>query len=390
MIRTLLRDHIVLLVLACSASADDVLYQDGRRTQDTLSAVRDRNAVFASAGEIQLDRVKRVGLAPIALTATQAVLTLRNGDRLRGALTTHEEHGIAISSPALGTIGVPIRWLSTIDFGGDTALPEATDVKDDTLYLLGKEGQLVAIQGALETIDGEQVRFFWKIGRELKTYRLDRVRGLRLGGGLAPDPPAVAVSVTLIDGTLLTCDDLVLDTDELSIQHPSGIRITVARSVVGSLAVISDWSIDLDTIEPAIELDRLYLQRHTDIDWPAWVAGKTIYGTPLPEPFRSGISTYGTTRLTYDIKARYRIFRATVFVATPPGIDPRAAIGELRFRLVGDNRKLWESPLMTPRDTPLAVEVEIEDVRRITLEVDRGEDWGVGDAGTWADAHVHK
>ncbi len=60
------------------------------------------------------------------------------------------------------------------------------------------------------------------------------------------------------------------------------------------------------------------------------------------------------------------------------------------FRIHGDGRKLYDSGLIKAGDKPKQIKVDVSNVRRLTLEVNRGPGWGVGDAANWGNPQVHK
>lgn len=387
----------LIAALAAPLGADELTYQDGSKASDQLTEIADGEATFAKKGAVSLGLLKTIELAKVVIKPSPCVFTLRGGDVLRGAIATNEEGGtaLAIKNELLGgAVNVPSRAVALIDFGGEEKIPEDAGGRQDALYVRGKNGKIQTLFGAMESLTDSRVKFFWKIGGATKTFKLSKVRALRFGGGSdvedEVDEEQLQLRLRLTDGSVLTTRELTLDDQGLSLVHASGMTFEAKRAAIASIGVTSDWVLYLANLEPRVVSDRLYQHGLATVDFPAYRTNQTIYGTPLAKPFTNGIGTYGTTKLSYDLKGRYKTFVATVMLSLPPGTKVEDSQGSVVFRIYGDGRKLYDSGVVTAGSKPKQVKVDIEEVRELTLEVDRGEDWGVGDAGTWADPKVHK
>lgn len=383
---------VVATGVAPLARAGDVTFQDGRKVADTLESIADGEARLTAAGAVSLGLLRQVDLAPVAPSKAPHTVHLVGGDRLRGALTDPPMRGVAIKSALAGTVAVSTRQLAWIDFGGKEPLPGPTNEEEDVLIIRGKGGKLVPLKGAMVTLDSELIVFQWRRGNRKLSVKLDRARALRFGSAVAPDAAdGLTVTCELTDGSVLTAEELTLDRKSAELVCAGGLELTVPRKALARLRVASDWVLFLAAHEPlAVERERLYEHRLEQIDWPAYRVGKDIYGRKLLGG-ATGIGTYGTTRLTWDIKARYQRFKAKVYIALPPGARPAASARRgTSFRVLADGESIAEVTGLTPGAPPKAIDADVTDVRRLTLIVDRGAGWGVGQAGAWIAPQVHK
>ena len=73
------------------------------------------------------------------------------------------------------------------------------------------------------------------------------------------------------------------------------------------------------------------------------------------------------------------------------GIDSEVGNGgSVVFRVIGDERPLFESPVMRGGDAPLAVSVDVTGVLLLRLEVDQADHGDVADHADWAEARLLK
>ena len=107
--------------------------------------------------------------------------------------------------------------------------------------------------------------------------------------------------------------------------------------------------------------------------------------------FEHGIGVRAPSIVEYQLDGRYRVFRATVGIDLEGAseVSRHRARGEyVQFLVHGDGRRLYSSEWLQWDSRPIAVEVEIEDVKTLRLEVDcSASRWLVGSAD-WAGARV--
>ena len=113
-------------------------------------------------------------------------------------------------------------------------------------------------------------------------------------------------------------------------------------------------------------------------------AGKpiTLGGVVYPQ----GLGTHAKFRMAIDCHGTAKRFTATV------GLDdagankkyPPAAI----FRVEGDGKKLWMSPMMHVGDVPLQIDVDLTGVKQLVLWLRDAKGGDGNDHGDWANATI--
>ena len=99
--------------------------------------------------------------------------------------------------------------------------------------------------------------------------------------------------------------------------------------------------------------------------------------------FAQGVGTHAPSRLWIDLGGRCERFRAKV------GVDDAAGgKASVRFRVIGDGKKLFDSGTMKHRNQPQEVDVDLRGINHLLLEVTDAGDGRDSDHANWADATI--
>jgi hypothetical protein len=101
------------------------------------------------------------------------------------------------------------------------------------------------------------------------------------------------------------------------------------------------------------------------------------------QTFLWGLGVHANSSLTYKIGGKFKTFHATIGIAS--GMETR---GSVIFKLIGDGKELFASPLLRGSSPPMDVAVPIEGVDELTLQVNDGGDLDLGDAANWGAVRV--
>lgn len=132
----------------------------------------------------------------------------------------------------------------------------------------------------------------------------------------------------------------------------------------------------LNQVDPnMVEMDnngRTRINRSTQ-NKPLSIAGQS---------FSNGIGTRASSQLILDLQGQSKSFSAKV------GIDDDAGHGNgsVVFKVIGDNKILWQSPVMHSGDAPREISVSLGRVKQLTLIAD--SDNGEKDDADWVDARI--
>ncbi len=191
------------------------------------------------------------------------------------------------------------------------------------------------------------------------------------------------VTVSLIDGSVFSGTLDRSDDRSLTVETSVGTTTALRISDVVSLRVHSDRVVYLSSLDPIRTATEGLLHRSWPVRMDRSVSGGVI--AILDQVFERGIGVHSKTELTFDLGGDYESFAATI------GIDDAVRpLGNVTFRILGDDRPLFESGPISGRDPPRNVLVDVRSVKDLTLIVDYGEALDVADHADWADARLIK
>jgi alpha-galactosidase len=126
-----------------------------------------------------------------------------------------------------------------------------------------------------------------------------------------------------------------------------------------------------------LRLDQEYGQPHADAsvdNHPLSIGG---------QKFEHGLGTHATSLMRIALGGHGERFTASV------GVDDEVGRrGSITFKVIGDNKTLWESGVMHGGDAAKTVSVDLHGVKTLLLNVGDAGDGITYDHGDWADAQI--
>ncbi len=323
---------------------------------------------------------------PSAPREPSVTVFLGGGGTLAGDLVEAEKSAKPRLSVALSaelTIDVPFQAIAAIRTGARDADAEADFQRriaerkpGRDIMLLVREGRSVAIPGSLEQLTPRQ----WEFGYESnsRTGALTQAYGFILG---APGAQGVAPAgrVTLFGGNRLQADVRSIAADGVRVDAGPLGSVHLPWSHVRSIELQSDRLVHLSDLKP----QHVETQSFTEAPWPPRM-NENVTGGPLRiarRTYASGVGVHAHNRLTYRLGRSFERFHAQA------GIDDSVApAGSVIFRVLGDGRTLFESPLVRGGDAPAAITLDVTGVESLVLECDPADDLDLSDHGNWVDA----
>ncbi len=157
------------------------------------------------------------------------------------------------------------------------------------------------------------------------------------------------------------------------------------RLLASALALASLGSLAARGHDSTVWLSSLDLTK-AHVAWKPMKADRSVDGHPLTlsgTVYPKGVGLLARSQFVVQLDGRARWFKAIV------GVDDEAPAGKgsVEFRVFGDGRvPLWMSGVMRQGDTPKSVDVDISNVKLLTLVVSEAMDGGDNDDGDWAEA----
>jgi hypothetical protein len=159
--------------------------------------------------------------------------------------------------------------------------------------------------------------------------------------------------------------------DTLEVPVASVSRLEVKN---GKLVYLSDLQPAEVRIIPYLDGNYQFQQDRSAAGRPLRLAGKT---------YARGLGTHSRTEVTYALDGGFETFAATL------GLDDAVGnSGSVIYRVYGDDRMLYESPVVRGGDAPIDLKLPLKGVLLLRLEVDYADGGDAADQANWADARL--
>ncbi|QDV33614.1 NPCBM/NEW2 domain-containing protein [Tautonia plasticadhaerens] len=333
-----------------------------------------------------LVKLSREGLHPIEDGADAAVLVFPGFERIRGIIDSADERAIAIRSPILGELEVPLE--AVLGFTtGPSSDPSATNRTIRALIEATRTSDLLL----LENGDRREITFSAMTTDEISYRDADRalrlprrtVRAIGLDPGLVqypePDPPALDLLLT--DGSRIRLLESRSEGGRLAGRTAFGAEVDLSLGHVSELYALSDSIVYLSDQQAAREVTIPYVGPRRPV-----APNGSVIGGPLVVGGRTyvrGLGTQSRSLLAYRLGPDDRRFQARVAMDDAAG--PR---GNVVFRVLVDGEERFASPPMPAGAEPIPIDVDLSGGRFLILATDFGRGGGVRDYAAWIEARL--
>jgi hypothetical protein len=299
---------------------------------------------------------------------------LRNGDRLSGSLRQ-------LWPPVLGhgteIVTVPVSWVSILQVKSGGDIPAGGD--HDAVELLNGD----RVEGRVEGYHSGRLHVSTSVG----VLNIDpaRIRRVVLSRGDPPLEPAPGIQAVLetSEGERLTGEWLEITSTEIRLKPPWGPALAVPRERALRLSVLNGRLVFLSDLHPTeveessyFDTPHPYQLDHSQGGRPLRLGGRV---------YSRGLGVHARSALTYAVVGSYKKFEATVGVDSEVGNG-----GSVVFRVMGDDRTLFQSPVLHGGEAPASVSVDVSGVVLLRLEVDEADSGDIADHADWAEARLFK
>ena len=397
--------RVTALVAACavlaappSTWAATVYTVSAQRLEAELTAITaDGKLLLVQGGKkstLPLDRVYRVRLRDTAAArspAAAAEVRTVEGTCLYGTLA-RSNRAVGVRSRAVGgTVHFAIEQLlgvrfarkagPQIDAGRFEREIARPDKDSDVLFVSSPKG-VIPYNVAVERIAPDKTRFNWN--GEDRSVETSQVAAVVLANSRAAERPQA--SVRLADASVLNGGLVGLQRGRLELEL-SGVKLKVPLAGVLSMELANPNVVYLSDLRPARVQETPFFN-HV---WKHRV-DRSVWGNPLSlggRVYDRGIGCHTRTVLTYDIGGEYRKLAAVIGIDDEVPRTGAGPYGSVEFKVEADGKTL-RSAVLTGRDKPARLVLDISKVRRLSLIADFGADANVGDHADWADVRLLK
>jgi hypothetical protein len=380
--RLLLFAFLVSSGLSASTARAELVYTaDGRALYGQVRVGAAAETLVVDGGDGAPVTLRREEVSSIEFRSPSAsspspapLVVLRNGDRLMGPLRQ-------LWPPAVGrgatTVVVPPAWVAAVQVKPGAAAGAAGE--RDSVELSNGD----RVEGRVEGFRDGRLQVSASIGA--LSIDPSRIRGFIMARGDAPLESATGIQAALetMAGERITGEWLALTSKEIRLKPSWGPELAVPLERLTRLTVLNGRLVFLPDIRPA------EVQETPFFDTPhPFRIDRSQGGRPLRlggRVYARGLGVHARSALTYALAGSFKSFAATLGVDSEVGNG-----GSVVFRVIGDDKPLYESPVLRGGDTPLAVTVDVSGVLLLRLEVDEAENADVADHADWAEARLLK
>jgi hypothetical protein len=238
--------------------------------------------------------------------------------------------------------------------------------------------QVDAVNGLIVELSDSELTF--EFGGETRRLPHDRLHGIVLAQTGQPKAPSAVVS--LANGSRIAGAVSSLADGRLELELQGGAKATLPLSSIERIDLRSSRVVSLSDLEPVSVREETLLTIAQPWQRNRSVSGKTL--TLGGRTYSRGIGVHSRSELVYEVPEGFDSFVAVV------GIDAAAGgRGDCEVQLLGDGRSLW-SQRVKGSEEPHNVQVPLGGAKRLTLLVEPGADFDLGDHLNWADARFLK
>jgi hypothetical protein len=378
-----------------SDSAFKALLIDGREVPGRIASFADSKVTIATKDgkkeAVPFDRlVKLTRESPGAIAvgeSSQAVL-LGDGDRLmRASIGTANDASLEIRSELLGKLDVPLDSVLGLVLNA-TGQPAEFERLLERIQAEARTSEVLWLNNG-DRIDGSFVGMderAIKLQVDQKPLEIDRSGVVAIGFDPKllnyPRPGSAFLEATLTDGTRLGLASIKLEEGNIHATNRFAKPIRFALSELTRLCARSSSVVYLSERSPATD------PKYEDYVGPtlSFRLDRAVDSLPIRlggQAYDRGIGTQSRTYLAYRIQQGDRRFQALI------GVDERAGpLGSVVFRVFVDRQMRFESPPMTDRDPPKALDIDLAGGKILILVTDFGERGSVRDLADWAEARL--
>ncbi|MFM7071828.1 MAG: NPCBM/NEW2 domain-containing protein [Planctomycetota bacterium] len=323
-------------------------------------------------------------------SASSVKIELRDGSRLRAASVKLNEERLGLTGGLFrGSLALSIDAVGRIVWAEADSLPPSTDVlwrpSADQDRLIMRDGDSFrAIAGIVESLDGERVVL--DVDGEQRMLPRARVAALVFAAPELPAVPPATRELRLADGSYWKASRVSLDEHGWTLEAHGWARdakVELPREAVAELAVSSPrlrWLADLTPREA---------DQRAMLAWPLpWRRDHSVSGGPLTMNgirFARGLGMQAGTRLVFEPPPDAAWFVATL------GLDDAARHRGDCVVVVRQDEEQHE-PLARLRlrggERPRELLVPLVGHKRLTLVVEPGVGFDIGDHVDWGDARL--
>lgn len=355
----------------------NVTYEDGQSANANFQADGHSDAKLAVDPD-----------AP-AFSTPDARVFLAGDETLFGKLEGIADDKLTLTTPWKARLEVPLNRVVGVHLApaDRKESPESfakrlkARTAEDLLLAQTENGEVLAVSGILEAIDGDRLRFLYQ--DKSRSLPLSRVEGLLLAARPDPAPDGLRAVFALPGNATISGTWKEIKADGWTVETPWGQEVKLPPNEVQSIRFQGGKMTHLSDLKPSKVEETPFFGRRI-----SWRRDVGLTGGPLKingRPHERGLAVHSRSELTFDLEGAYETFEVLV------GFDDEAkGKGRVDCRVFADDKELYANPDLRADQPPTPLKLSVAGASQLRLLVDFGPDQDVGDRLIWADARLHR
>jgi hypothetical protein len=319
-----------------------------------------------------------------------ARIYIAGDEQLFGKVERLNDDSLRLRAPWGEPLDVPLAYIKGIYMGladhKESAESFARRLRsrgaEDLLLARSKDGEVVAITGIVEAIEGDRLRFVFQ--EKPRTLALKQVEGLVFATRAEPERPAgLLATFSMAGGIVVSGQWTGLEAKTWKIKTSWGATLNLPAAEVQGVRFRGGQMTYLSDLEPSRVEETPYFSRRNP-----WRKDVTLSGSPLKVAGRNydrGLAVHSRSALTYELDGKYARFEAVV------GFDESArGGGRVDCRVFAGDKEIYANPDLRADAPPVRLSLPVAGAERLRLVVDFGPDQDTGDRLIWANARLYR
>ena len=325
---------------------------------------------------------------PASIQPAGLFIQLSDGSAFRGELVEGSARQIGIRTESAGALNIPLSDIAGIRFSNQAHAEAAEaftralakrDPAEDILFVLRNQ-QVTTVRGIVESISPQGISFQYR--QRSRTIKPADAFALVLAKGVQPasTPP---IRCLLRDGSIWAGQITAADPQKITLALAGGSPLNIPVTTLAEIRFNSDRVVFLSDLEPA----SYQFEPFASTQWP-YRRDRSVANRPLrigKQRYQRGIGMHSQATLTYTLDGDYTSLAAEIGIDEEVG--PR---GNVVFRILTDDKEVFNSGPVTGRDQPHTLLVPIKGSKQLQLIVEFGDELDIGDHADWGNARLIK
>ena len=325
----------------------------------------------------------------VATDRRNHVIHLADGGHLIGRVTEVTEDGLVADS-AIGTaLRFPLQRLAGVRFADAESFPRCDELLQRALgdRLPGSDVLITrsadepkSLRGRLEELDGNEGRFAF--GGRSRSLQADKIYGVVFAVGVGRSQ-SFPMRFQLTDGSRFSGRLTGATNELLSVEASFDRVLEIPIARLRRIGIDSARVVYLSEMKATREHTEGRLHRAESVRRDRGLTGRPL--SIAGHSFDKGLACRSRCEAEWALGGEYESFVATIGI--DDAVRPR---GSVVFRVLsGDNDAvLFDSGLVTGRDAPRDILVDVTGAAKVTLVVDYGDGYDLSDHAVWGAARV--